>query len=125
MLHRLRRLVRSASLRFGVLRRRDENAEWFVGSAKDACLRRLEERGFPREMRAVGEASERFFEVGVYYRNPLEVPWRVLAPVSRTVLETKGVGSGRRDHRRCRGIPQLILSRVFSVQPLVVRRDAR
>ncbi|CAN0462630.1 unnamed protein product, partial [Scytosiphon promiscuus] len=38
---------------------------------KGACLRRLDENGFPREMRALAEASDRFYELGVYYRNPL------------------------------------------------------
>lgn len=51
----------------------EENAEWDTVSAKGACLRRLDERGFPEEMRAVADASDRFFELGVYYRNPLEV----------------------------------------------------
>ena len=46
---------------------------WDQVEAKDACLRRLDERGFPVEMRALAEASDRFYELGVYYRNPLEV----------------------------------------------------
>ena len=53
--------------------RKEENAIWGLSEAKGACLRRLDERGFPPEMRAVAEASDRFFELGVYYRNPLEV----------------------------------------------------
>lgn len=54
-------------------RRKEENAVWDEVEAKDACLRRLNQRGFPREMRDVAEAGERFYELGVYYRNPLEV----------------------------------------------------
>lgn len=54
-------------------RRKDENAVWDQVEAKDACLRRLKERDFPEDMRALAEASDRFFELGVYYRNPLEV----------------------------------------------------
>lgn len=54
-------------------RRQEENAVWDQVQAKDACLRRLDERGFPEEMRALAEASDRFYELGVYYRNPLEV----------------------------------------------------
>ena len=46
---------------------------WNQVEAKDVCLRRLDERGFPQEMRALAEASDRFYELGVYYRNPLEV----------------------------------------------------
>ncbi|CAN0070117.1 unnamed protein product, partial [Laminaria digitata] len=52
--------------------RKEENAVWDQVEAKDACLRRLDERGFPLEMRALAEASDRFYELGVYYRNPLE-----------------------------------------------------
>lgn len=54
-------------------RRKEENAVWDQVEAKGACLRRLDERGFPQEMRALVEASDRFYELGVYYRNPLEV----------------------------------------------------
>lgn len=46
---------------------------WDQVEAKDACLRRLDTRGFPQEMRKLAEASSRFYELGVYYRNPLEV----------------------------------------------------
>lgn len=53
--------------------RQEENAVWDLSEAKEACLRRLGERNFPAEMRAVAEASDRFYELGVYYRNPLEV----------------------------------------------------
>ncbi|CAB1115698.1 unnamed protein product [Ectocarpus sp. CCAP 1310/34] len=52
--------------------RKEENAVWDQVEAKGACLRRLDERGFPQEMRALAEASDRFYELGVYYRNPLE-----------------------------------------------------
>ncbi|CAM9584040.1 unnamed protein product, partial [Scytosiphon promiscuus] len=52
--------------------RTEENAVWDQVEAKGACLRRLDENGFPREMRALAEASDRFYELGVYYRNPLE-----------------------------------------------------
>lgn len=53
--------------------RKEENAVWDQVEAKGACLRRLDERGFPQEMKALAEASDRFYELGVYYRNPLEV----------------------------------------------------
>lgn len=53
--------------------RKEENAVWDQVEAKEACLRRLDESGFPKEMKALAEASERFYELGVYYRNPLEV----------------------------------------------------
>lgn len=46
---------------------------WDQVEAKDACLRRLDERGFPQDMINLAEASDRFYELGVYYRNPLEV----------------------------------------------------
>lgn len=58
---------------------------WDLVEAKDACLRRLDERGFPKEMRALAEASDRFYELGVYYRNPLEVR---LAPSRTCFVET-------------------------------------
>ncbi len=63
---------------------------WDQVEAKGACLRRLDERGFPIEMRALAEASDRFYELGVYYRNPLDVRLAALQiqiPLDSTCLE--------------------------------------
>lgn len=62
---------------------KDENAEWNTGSAKGSCIRRFESRGFPKEMIAMAEASDRFFERGVYYRNPLDVSSFARTPEKR------------------------------------------
>lgn len=78
------------------LGRQEENAVWDQVQAKDACLRRLGERGFPEEMTALAEASDRFYELGVYYRNPLEVcPFAV-----RQDRAHVGDGSISSDHGR-------------------------
>ncbi|CAM9099080.1 unnamed protein product [Discosporangium mesarthrocarpum] len=51
-----------------------ENTAWDAINCKDSYLQRLEERGFPLEVTMVAKASERYFELGVHYRNPLQ-PW--------------------------------------------------
>lgn len=72
-------------------RRKEENAVWDQVQAKDACLRRLDEQGFPKEMRALAEASNRFYELGVYYRNPLEVRYASQEERSRFETDTAEV----------------------------------
>lgn len=65
---------------------------WDQVEAKDACLRRLDERGFPQEMRALAEASDRFYELGVYYRNPLEVQAQHGSIAVASEIRTSGGG---------------------------------
>lgn len=115
-------------------RRQEENAVWDQVQAKDACLRRLGDRGFPQDMLTLAEASDRFYELGVYYRNPLEVRYhmfhaqRLLALRNniRTV-EVRGTASSRRNvwTRRCLfTLHGLYFSHLSSVQygPLIVRK---
>lgn len=47
-----------------------ENEEWNESDAKDECIDRLESKSFPGEVTRVAAGSERFFELGVHYRNP-------------------------------------------------------
>ncbi|CAM9450222.1 unnamed protein product [Choristocarpus tenellus] len=50
----------------------DENASWDKTETKQVCLQRLRTLEFPQEVYGVAEACNRFFELGVYYRNPLQ-----------------------------------------------------
>lgn len=70
-------------------RRQEENAVWDQVQAKDACLRRLGERGFPKDMLTLAEASDRFYELGVYYRNPLQVRYAPQRPLSPPLFEIR------------------------------------
>ncbi|CAM9780338.1 unnamed protein product [Chrysoparadoxa australica] len=50
------------------------NVGWDASNVQRECIESLRAGGFPHEVTHVAEAAERFFQLGIYFQNPLS-PW--------------------------------------------------